>query len=330
MKISGADRAAVLLLSLGEDDAAEVLRLMSPKEVQTVGGAMASLGPVSREQAMMVLESFVKSVEAETSLGVDAEDYLKRVLRAALGESKASALLDRISRSQNSKRLEALKWMDPRGIAEILRLEHPQVIAIVLSYLEPDLAGEVLSNLPEAIRPDVVLRVATLDGIPPAALEELDEIMEKQFRGTSNVKSGHVGGIKVAANLLNQLDGISESAIMEKVKEKDPDLGQEIQDRMFVFDNLIDLDDRGIQTLLREISSDVLIIALKGAEEEVREKIFRNMSKRASEMLRDDLEAKGPVRVSEVETAQKEILGATRRLAEAGEISIGGKGDAYV
>ncbi len=331
-KLAGPERAAVLLLTLGEEAAAEIMKHMSPKEVQKVGEAMASLNHVPKDTVGEVLETFCDALDEETSLGVGNEEYLRRVLVNALGQDKAGSLIDRILMGRHSKGLEALKWMEPRAVAEIIRLEHPQIIAIVLSYLDPDQAAEVLAALPERMRPDIVMRIASLDGIQPSAIHELDEILEKQFSGgTSNVRSSSVGGVKTAANILNFMDSALEAQIMDQIRENDAEMGQEIQDFMFVFDNLVDVDDRGIQALLREVSSETLIVALKGADEAVKEKIFKNMSKRASEMLRDDLEAKGPVKVSEVEAAQKEILAIARRMAESGEISLGGKGgDEYI
>lgn len=325
-KFSGVDRAAIFLLSLGETDAAQILRHMGPKEVQKVGAAMAAMANVSREQVQTILGDFIETVENQTALGVGSEEYIRRVMVDALGEEKAGTLIDRILLGRNTKGLESLKWMDARAVAEIIRLEHPQIMAIVLSYLDSDHAASVLTYLPERVRIDVLMRIATLDGIQPAALAELDEIMERQFSGSNNVKSSSVGGVKAAANILNFVDSSMEGEIMELIKDADSELGQKIQDLMFVFDNLADVDDQGIQALLREVSSDNLIIALKGADETVREKIFKNMSKRAAEMLRDDLEAKGPVRLSEVEIAQKEILAIARRMAEAGDIVLGGKG----
>ena len=331
-KLAGPERAAVLLLTLGEEAAAEIMKHMSPKEVQKVGEAMAALNHVPKDTVGEVLETFCDALDEETSLGVGNEEYLRRVLVNALGQDKAGSLIDRILMGRHSKGLEALKWMEPRAVAEIIRLEHPQIIAIVLSYLDPDQAAEVLAALPERMRPDIVMRIASLDGIQPSAIHELDEILEKQFSGgTSNVRSSSVGGVKTAANILNFMDSALEAQIMDQIRENDAEMGQEIQDFMFVFDNLVDVDDRGIQALLREVSSETLIVALKGADEAVKEKIFKNMSKRASEMLRDDLEAKGPVKVSEVEAAQKEILAIARRMAESGEISLGGKGgDEYI
>lgn len=331
-QIPGTDRAAILLLTLGEQYASEVLKHMGPKEVQKLGSSMAALSNVSKDQVGTVLAEFCTTVDNQTALGVGSEDYIRNVLVKALGEDKAGGVIDRILTGSNSKGLEALKWMEPRAVAEIIRLEHPQIIAIVLSYLDSDQSAEVLALFPERVRVDVLLRVATLDGIQPSALHELDEIMERQFSGnnTSNVKSSSVGGIKTAANILNNMDSSVETALLEKVKESDAELGQKIQDHMFVFENLLEVDDRGIQTLLREVSSENLLLALKGADQAMKDKVFKNMSKRAAEMLRDDLEAKGPVKLSEVETAQKEILTVARRMADAGQLALGGGGEEYV
>jgi flagellar motor switch protein FliG len=328
---SGVNKAAILLLTLGESAASQVLKHMEPKEVQAVGSAMATLKNVSKDQVSEVLADFCNTMDKQTGLGLGADDYVRSVLVQALGEDKAGNMIERILRGANTKGLETLKWMDPRAVAEIIRLEHPQIIAIVLSYLEPDQAAEVLAYFPERVRVDVLMRIATIDGIQPVALAELNEIMEKQFSGNTNVKSSSVGGTKTAADILNFIDSSIEAEIMDNIKEVDADLGQQIQDLMFVFDNLNEISDRDIQTILREISSDSLVLGLKGADEPLKEKIFKNMSKRASEMLRDDLEAKGPVRLSDVETAQKEILAVARRLAESGDISLGGSGgDEYI
>jgi flagellar motor switch protein FliG len=325
-KLNGTDRAAVLLLALGEDNAAEVLKHMGPKEVQKVGAAMAAMTNVPRDQVTQVLEKFTETVQNQTALGVDSDEYIRSVMVGALGEDKAKGLMDRILLGSSTKGLEALKWMDARAVAELIRLEHPQIQAIVLSYLDNDHAAEVIKFFPERTRHDVLLRIATLDGIQPAALQELDEILERQFAGNQNVQSSSVGGVKSAADILNFVDSSLEGEILEAIKDVDAELGQQIQDLMFVFDNLIDVDDRGIQSLLREVSSDTLIMALKGADEAMKEKIFSNMSKRAAEMMRDDLENKGPVRLSEVEGAQKEILAIARRMSDSGELALGGKG----
>ena len=323
---TGGERAAVFLMSLGEEAAAEVLRHMGPKEVQRLGIAMANLSSVSRGEVSEVLDEFIRSVGNETALGIGSEEYVRNVLTAALGEEKASGLINRILLGRNSKGLEALKQMDPRAVAGAIRKEHPQIMAIVLSYLEPDQAAEVLSLMPPQIQSDVLMRVASLDDIQPTALQQLDEILEQQFAGDPTSQPAPLGGIKSAAEILNFMDSSQEAAIIERIRDTDEDLSQRVEDLMFVFDNLLEVDDRSIQTLLREITTDSLVLALKGADEQVRDKIFRNMSKRAAEMLRDDLDAKGPVRLSEVEAAQKEILNVARRLAENGEIMLGGKG----
>jgi len=324
--MNGTDRAAVLLLTLGEENASEVLKHMGPKEVQKVGSAMAAMSNVPRDQVTLVLENFTETVQEQTALGVDSDEYIRSVMVGALGEDKAKGLMDRILLGSSTKGLEALKWMDAKAVAELIRLEHPQIQAIVLSYLDNDHAAEVIKIFPERTRHDVLLRIATLDGIQPSALQELDEILERQFSGNQNVQSSTMGGAKSAADILNFVDSAIEGEIMEAIKDADAELGQQIQDLMFVFDNLIDVDDRGIQALLREVSSETLILGLKGAEEGMKEKIFSNMSKRAAEMMRDDLENKGPVRLSEVEGAQKEILSIARRMSDSGELALGGKG----
>lgn len=329
--INGVERAAILLLSLGEAQAAEVLKHMSAKDVQRVGGAMASMKAVSREQATAVMDAFVEELDAQTSLGVGTDEYLRRVLVGALGQDKAGGLIDRILLGRNSKGLEALKWMETRAVADIVRNEHPQIVAIVLAYLDADQAAEVVSQLPERMRSDVLVRIARLDGIQPAALRELDEIMEKQFSGSGNLKASSVGGVKAAANILNLMDSQVEQAITESITKFDEVLAQQIKDLMFVFDDLAGIDDRSMQTLLREVSTETLVLALKAADTRVKDKVLANMSSRAADMLVEDMESRGPVRVSDVETAQREILAAARRLAEAGTIVLGsGGGEAMI
>ena len=326
-KISGSERAAILMMSLGEQNAAEVLKHMGPKEVQKVGTVMATLNNVSNEKVESVLNDFVETANKQSGVGVDSDEYIRNMLTGALGEEKAGSVIDRILLGKNSKGLDSLKWMDPRAVASVVQNEHPQIIAIVLSYLESDHAAEILLHLPERARSDVLMRIATLDGVPPAALMELNQVLEKQFAGNTGVKSSGVGGVKTAAGILNFMDGASESVITEAITEQDADLAQEIQSQMFVFDNLLEVDDRGMQAILREVQSEQLILALKGADDAIQEKVFSNMSSRAADMMREDLEAKGPVRVKDVEDAQKEVLSIAKRLADAGEISLGGKGD---
>ncbi len=325
-KLTGVQRAAVLLMAMGSDNAAEVLKHLNPKEVQSLGQAMASMENINKATMSQVMDEFISEVGDKTSVGVGQEDYIREMMVNALGQDKANNMIDRILLGSGNKGLESLKWMDPRSVAEVIRLEHPQIISIVLSYLEPDQSAEVLKMLPERARPDILMRVAALEGIPPAALQELDMIMEKQFSGSSNVSQNSMGGFKTAANILNFMEASIENNIMEAIAEHDQEMQESISELMFVFDNLNDVDDRGIQALLREVSTDSLTLALKGTEEGLKEKFLKNMSKRASEMLREDMEARGPVRLSDVEAAQKEIVGVARRLAEEGDIVLGGGG----
>ncbi|MFC5740487.1 flagellar motor switch protein FliG [Dyella tabacisoli] len=329
--MTGAQRAAILLLTLGEQDAAEVLKHLSARDVQAVGSAMAGLSSVSREQVEHVLDKLHEDMGRHTSLGVGTEDYIRKILVNALGESKAGGLIDRILLGRSSKGLESLKWMESRAIAEMIGQEHPQIIALVLAHLEPDQAAEVIGYLQPRVRSDAVMRIATLDGVQPHALNELDEIMERQFSGNTNkLKSANVGGLKAAADILNAMETSREAELMTAIRGQDAGLGGRIEELMFVFDDLAELDDRSMQALLRDVPSARLVIALKGAESAVREKIFANMSSRAADMLRDDLEVKGPVRLSEVDAAQKEVLGIARKLSDAGQISLSGGGDEFV
>lgn len=323
---TGVQRAAVLLMSLGEAEAAEVLKHMGAKEVQKVGAAMATISNVSKEQANGVLQEFVGAMEAQTSLGVGADDYVRKVLVNALGEDKAGGIIDRILLGRNTKGLDALKWMEPRAVAELVRNEHPQIMAIVLAHLDADQAAEVLANIAENKRADVLMRIATLDGIHPSALQELDEIMERQFAGQGGMKASSVGGVKAAANILNFMSGAPGETLMKAVGEVDKGLGEKIQDLMFTFDDLGEIDDKSMQALMRDLATDRLAVALKGADPRVKEKFTKNMSKRAAEMLVEDMEARGPVKLSDVEAAQKEILAQARKLADAGTIQLGGKG----
>ena len=328
--LSGVQRAAIVLLSLGEQQAAEVLKHMGAREVQKLGVAMTSIGGVSREAVSRVFDEFVEVLAQPSGLGSGADDYVRAVLTQALGEERASSLIDRILLGRNTTGLDTLKWMDPRAIAELVRNEHPQIIAIVMAHLDGDQAAEVLKCLPERGRVDVMLRLATLDGIPPHALNELNDVMARQFAGSQNIKSSSVGGVKVAANILNFMDSGQDEALLAAIGQIDTDLGTRIRDLMFVFDNIADLDDRAVQAVLREISSEQLALALRGADNRVREKITGNMSQRAAEILIEDMEARGPVRLAEVEAAQKEILAVVRRMADNGDIQIAAKAEVLI
>ena len=325
-KLSGVDKAAIFLMTLGESTAAQIIKHLGPREVQKIGTAMATLQNVSREMVKVSVDEFVVDMQKQTPLGIGNDDYIRKVLTDALGEEKAKSMIDRILIGGSTKGLESLKWMDPRSVAELIRFEHPQIVAIVLSYLDPDQAAQVLSLLPENTRGDLMMRVATMDGVQPAAMKELNDMLEIQLRGGAQGQNSGMGGLKCAANILNFVDRSAEAKISEVISEHDPELAGRIQDLMFTFDNLSEVDDRGIQTLLREVSSDNLVLALKGADENIRTKIFKNMSQRAGDMLKEDLETRGPVKLSDVEAAQKEIITIARRLAEEGQISLGGAG----
>lgn len=329
-QLSKLDQAAILLMSLGEKDAAEILKHMGPKEVQRIGSAMTSLTNIQQSDVQLVMGNFLEEVRTLTGLGADADGYIRNMLVSALGEDKASGLIDRILLGGNTTGLDTLKWMEPRSVADVIRNEHPQIQAIVIAYLEADQAAQILAFFPDKVRLDIMMRVASLDNVQPAALQELNDILERQFAGNATSQTKAMGGYKVAAEIMNNLDGSIEAELMDAIKELDEDVGNQIQDLMFVFDNLKDVEDRGIQALLREVSSEILIVALKGADDELKEKIFKNMSKRAAELLRDDLETKPPMRLSDVEAAQKEILTIARRMADAGEITLGDSGEAMV
>jgi flagellar motor switch protein FliG len=327
MSADGIEKSAILLMSLGEEAAASVFKHLGPREVQKLGAAMAAIKNVTRESIDGVVGDLHKAASERSSVGVDANEYVRTVLVKALGDDKASGLIDRILQANDNSGIEGLKWMDSASVAELIKNEHPQILATILVHLDRDQASEVLAQFPEGVRNDVILRIATLDGIQPAALKELNDVLSKLLSGGNSVKKASMGGAKAAAEIMNFLSGSIEGEVIENIREHDGDLAQKILDEMFVFDNLLGVDDRGIQLILREVQSESLIVALKGASEELREKIFKNMSSRAAEMLREDLESKGPVRLSEVESEQKEILKLVRRLADEGQIALGGKGD---
>lgn len=332
MSDAGVVRSAVLMLALGEDEAAEVMKFLSPKEVQKLGLAMSTLKSVGRAQVETAVTEFLTEAEQSSHLSMDSDEYIRSVLTKALGEDNASGLINRILQSRDASGIESLKWMDASSVAELIKNEHPQIMATILVHLEPDHASEIISQFTSRLRQDVMLRIATLDGIKPVALRELNDVMTKLLKGNENIKKQTIGGIKVAADIMNFMSGDSEASVMEGLKSYDEDMAQKILDEMFVFDNIMDIDDKGIQLMLREVQSETLIIALKGTTEEMREKIFKNMSSRAAEMMKEDLEAKGPVKLSEVEAQQKQILQVIRRLADEGQIMLGGKGgdDQYV
>lgn len=328
----GIQNAAVLMLALGEEGAAEVMKYLGPREVQKLGEAMTSMKAIPQERVEQVLESFSEVAASNSTLGLDSDEYIRSVLTKALGDDKASSLLNRIlGGTGDASGIESLKWMDGESVADLIQNEHPQTIATILVHLEPDQASEILGFFTERLRNDALLRIATLNGVQPAALRELNDVLAKLLSGGGAAKKQSMGGTRAAADILNYMSGNNESAAMDYFKNYDPDMAQKIMDEMFVFENILEIDDRGIQLILREVQSDSLIVALKGANEELREKIFKNMSQRAAEMMREDLESKGPVKLSEVEAQQREILTVVRRLADEGQLTLGAKGEeAYV
>ncbi|ATG73196.1 flagellar motor switch protein FliG [Zobellella denitrificans] len=330
-KMSGVEKAALLMLSLKEDDAAQIFRHLEPTQVRRLGMMMSTANDFSPDKVGAVHRLFIEDIQRFTNIGVGVHDFVRNALVAALGEDKATRLVDQIAAGTGSRGLDSLKWMDARQVASLIQNEHPQIQTIVLAYLEPEQSAEILQQFPEPVRLDLIMRVAELEEVQPAALQELNDIMEKQFAGQTGVQSAKMGGLKAAANIMNYLDTAIEGVLMDSIREQDEEMSMKIQDLMFVFENLIDLDDRGIQMLLREVNNELIQRALKGADDMLKEKFFRNMSKRAAEMLQEDIDAMGPVRVSEVELAQKEILAIARRLADEGEISLAkGPGDDYV
>ena len=325
--LSGTQRAAVLMLLLGEQQAAEIIRYLNPKEVQSLGGAMVSVADLSQEAVNAVLDEFVMTIKKQTNLGLGTTDYVEKVLKRALGDDKAASVLNRIMPGQSTKGLEILTWMDPRSIADMIYGEHPQVIAIILSVLEHQVAADVLTYLPDEARPEIMQRVASLDTVQPSAMTELEAIMKKQFSNNSSSKSSSFGGVKAAARIMNLTKTELEASIIVGLNSLDADLTMRIQDNMYTFENLTTMDNRGIQVLMRNVDTDQLMIALKGASDQVKDKFFGNMSERARSMFKDDMEAKGPMRITDVEDAQKKIMRTARKLADAGELMLGGGAD---
>ena len=327
MDDQGLENAAILLMSLGEEEAAGVFKHLTPKEVQGLGETIAKMKAVTRDRVDGVLQLFTETADAQSMLVTDNDEYVKAVLRRALGDDKANLLIDRILQGGDTAGIESLKWMDPQSVGELLRIEHPQIVAALLVHLDSDHAADVLKTFPERHRNEVLVRIATLDGIQPSALKDLNDVMSKVLAGGEKMRKTSLGGVKAAAEMINMMGTSVETAVLDYIREADNDLAQKIMDNMFTFDDLEKVDDKGIQALLKEVQSESLVIALKGATPEMREKVFKNMSTRAAETLREDLESRGPVRVSEVETEQKEMLKIVRRLADEGQIVLSGGGD---
>ncbi len=323
----GLENAAILLMSIGEEEAAGVFKHLTPKEVQGLGETIQKLKSVPRDRVDTVLQLFSDTAAEQSMLVTDTDEYVKAVLRKALGDDRANLLIDRIMQGGDTAGIESLKWMDPSSVGELLRIEHPQIVAAILVHLDFAQAADVLKTFSERQRNEVLVRVATLDGIQPSALKDLNEVMGRVLAGGERTRKTTLGGVKAAAEMINLMGTSVETAVLDYIREADNDLAQKIMDNMFTFDDLEKIDDQGIQALLKEVQSESLVIALKGATPEMREKVFRNMSTRAAETLREDLESRGPVRVSEVEAEQKEMLKVVRRLSDEGQIVLSGGSD---
>jgi flagellar motor switch protein FliG len=331
MSADGVVKAALLLVALGEEEAAEAFRHLSPREVQKLSTAMAALKNVERSAVDDVLCRFIEQAQTHTTLSLEADQYIRSVLNRALGEDKAGAVVDRILVGGDIGGIEGLKWMDAPIVAELIKNEHPQIIATLLVHLDPEQASGVLACFTERTRNDVLLRIATLDGIQPAALRELDDSLTELLSGGANMKRRAMGGPRAAAEIINNLSGQHEESVIGNVRNYNDDLAQKIIDEMFTFEKLVALDDRSLRLLLKEIDSQTLIVALKAGPPELLQKFLANMSQRAAELFVEDIEARGPVRLSEVEMQQRTIMQIARKLADSGEIVLGDKpGDAYV
>lgn len=330
INLSGTQKSAILMMLLTEDEAASTLQHLNPREVQHLGGAMYSVADVGQDAVDMVLDEFLMAATEQTNLGYGAGTHIKNVLTKAFGEDKAGSVLSRISPPEGNKSIEILEWMDARSIAEMVEGEHPQVIAVVLAHLEAELAGQVLQLLPADAQADLLLRVATLDTIQPEAVAEIERVMQKRLKASTSLRASSIGGVNAAAKIINNVKGGNDRRIIGALTVLDSGIGQTIQDQMFVFENLLTVDDKSMQTLLRSLDTALLVVALKGADERIKAKFFGCMSQRAAQGVQDEIDGKGPMKVSEVQEAQKSILTTARQLADAGTINLGGGGDDYV
>ena len=328
--LNGTQKCAILMLLLGEEEASEILKNLSPREVQQLGTAMYSVADVNQDTVNMVLDEFLAIIKAQTSIGLGADTYIRRVLTKALGEDKAGSVLTRITPSQTGKNIEILQWMDARSIAEMISGEHPQIIGIIIAHLEYAVAADVLVLLPDDLQHEVIQRIATLDSVQPEAIAQLERVMQLQFKANTSLRASKIGGIKAAAKIMNFTKTATEQRIMGKLAKADKNVMTQILDNMFMFENLIAVDDKSMGTLLRSVEPNTLAIALKGADERLRDKIFGAMSSRAAASLKDEMDSKGPMRVSEVQEAQKQIIAVARQLSDAGTIMLAGRGDDYV
>jgi flagellar motor switch protein FliG len=319
------------MMLLGEDEASEILKNLTPKEVQHLGGAMYSVEGLDQDTVNKVLDEFLAIIKEQTSLGLGAGDYIQNVLNKALGNDRAQSILGRITPTESSNAIEILEWMDSRAISELISDEHPQIIALIISYLDPAQASDVLVMLDEKLQPEIIKRIATIQTVQPDALKNLELVMQKKFAANTSVRASHVGGVKAAASIMNFMKGEDEQKIFKEVAKFSKNLMTDIQEAMFVFDNLIKSDDKSMQVIIRSVETEDLVLAMKGADEELQEKMFSCMSQRAAANVQDEMDALGPVRLSEVQEAQKRIINTARRLSDEGSIVLAGRGgDDYV
>jgi flagellar motor switch protein FliG len=318
--------AAILMMLLGEEEASEILKNLGPKEVQHLGSAMYSVQGLDQDTVNRVLDEFLDIIKEQTSLGLGAGNYIRNVLMKALGEDKAQSVLSRITPSSSDRPIEILDWMDARAISELIVDEHPQIIALIISYLDFSMGADVLNLLPDDLQPEIIRRIATLETVQPDALRELEDVMQRKFKANTTLRATQVGGVKAAAKIMNFTNQNMEARIMKNIGKDDKILMQSIQESMFVFETLIMSDDKSLQTLLRNVEAELIVLALKGADEALRDKLFSCMSSRAAANIMDEMEALGPVRLAEVQDAQKQVIAVARRLSDEGTIVLAGRG----
>lgn len=332
-KLNGPEKAAILLMSLGEDNAAEIIAKLDEKEIQTIGNYMSFLGNVDSEAMDSVTKEFYENIASgQTGITVAGKDFIKNALLKGMDPLKVAEILDNISTpgEETGGGLETLRMLDPKTIVNFLKNEHPQTAAIILAHLDPPQASEVIKIMPERIRGEIVFRLATLERVVPGVVKDLDEALQAEFSATGAMEGSKIGGISTVAEILNQLDNATESSIISDIEETNPDLAENIRNLMFVFADLIKLDDRSLQQVLKEVSQQDLLLGLKTSSEALKEKIFKNMSSRAATMMKEDLEALGPQRLTDVEKAQQNILKTVKKLEDEGKIVIGGGGEELV
>ena len=325
-QLTGTQKSAILMMLLGEEEASEILKNLGPKEVQHLGSAMYSVQGLDQDTVNRVLDEFLDIIKEQTSLGLGAGNYIRNVLMKALGEDKAQSVLSRITPSSSDRPIEILDWMDARAISELIVDEHPQIIALIISYLDFSMGADVLNLLPDDLQPEIIRRIATLETVQPDALRELEDVMQRKFKANTTLRASQVGGVKAAAKIMNFTNQNMEARIMKHIGKDDKILMQSIQESMFVFETLILSDDKSLQTLLRNVETELIVLALKGADEALRDKLFSCMSSRAAANIMDEMEALGPVRLAEVQEAQKQIIAVARRLSDEGTIVLAGRG----